>query len=204
MARNTQVAADHNAPPITDILARHVADHPSRGWSDEVDHEAHRTFMNWLGCAVGAARHDQTGIGIEQLEARVEAMPLGRLPRAAHAPRITLAGTDAGDEHVPTIAGAVLAMLEHDRLGRLGGRGLGVQQQLGRARVLAVDREVHAAVATGGAERPGHTRAEWTRLDRQRPSVSPQALYASHARGDTTLAALGSSGLRAFDEDCLR
>ena len=56
MARNTQVAADHNAPPITRILAEFVADHPSRGWSDAVDHEAHRTFLNWLGCAVGAAQ----------------------------------------------------------------------------------------------------------------------------------------------------
>ena len=56
MARNTQVAADHNAPPITRILAEFVAGHPSRGWSDAVDHEAHRTFLNWLGCAVGAAQ----------------------------------------------------------------------------------------------------------------------------------------------------
>ena len=58
MARNTQVAADPNAPPITQLLARFVATHPSRGWSDAVDHEAHRTFMNWVGCAVGAARHE--------------------------------------------------------------------------------------------------------------------------------------------------
>src|SRR5260370_1345207 len=55
MARNTQVEADLNAPPVTQILAKFVATHPSRGWSDAVDHEAHRTFMNWVGCAVGAA-----------------------------------------------------------------------------------------------------------------------------------------------------
>jgi hypothetical protein len=29
MARNTQVAADPDAPPVTQILARFVADHPS-------------------------------------------------------------------------------------------------------------------------------------------------------------------------------
>ena len=58
MARNTQVEADHDAPPITQILAKFVASHPSRGWSDAVEHEAHRTFMNWVGCAVGAARHE--------------------------------------------------------------------------------------------------------------------------------------------------
>ena len=57
MARNTQVAADPNAPPITRILAKFVATHPSRGWSEAVDHEACRTLLNWVWCAVGAARH---------------------------------------------------------------------------------------------------------------------------------------------------
>jgi 2-methylcitrate dehydratase PrpD len=57
MARNTQVAADHHAPP-SPTLARLRRRPPVRGWSDAVDHEAHRTFMNWLGCAVGAAQHD--------------------------------------------------------------------------------------------------------------------------------------------------
>ena len=31
MARNTPVAADHDAPPVTQILAQFVATHPSRG-----------------------------------------------------------------------------------------------------------------------------------------------------------------------------
>ena len=62
MARNTKVEADHNAPSITQILAKFVATHPSRGWSDAVDHEAHRTFMNWAGCAVGAAKHESAEI----------------------------------------------------------------------------------------------------------------------------------------------
>ena len=54
MTINTAVAADHNAPPITAQLARFVAEHPAQGWSDAVEHEAHRTFLNWLGCAIGA------------------------------------------------------------------------------------------------------------------------------------------------------
>lgn len=58
MAHNTQVDADLNAPPITKILAEFVVNHPSRGWSDEVEHDAHRTFMNWLGCAIGASQHE--------------------------------------------------------------------------------------------------------------------------------------------------
>ena len=55
MARNTQVNADTHAPPITQILARFVATHPSRKWSDAIELEAHRTFLNWLGCAIGGS-----------------------------------------------------------------------------------------------------------------------------------------------------
>ena len=58
MARNTVVNADTSAPAVTRILAEFVAQHPSRGWSEAVDHEAHRTFYNWLGCAIGAAHHE--------------------------------------------------------------------------------------------------------------------------------------------------
>ena len=55
MARNTQVSADLNAPPVTQLLARFVATHPgylAGGWSAAVDHEAHRTFTNWLGLSL--------------------------------------------------------------------------------------------------------------------------------------------------------
>ena len=58
MATNTTVKADHNAPPITRLLAEYITHHPSRGWGDDVNHEAHRTFLNWLGCAIGTARHE--------------------------------------------------------------------------------------------------------------------------------------------------
>ena len=92
MARNTQVAADHNAPPITKILADYVASHASRGWSDAVDHEAHRTFLNWAGCAVGAARHEAMEAAlaaIRMLQPAPQATLLGRGERvdmAAAAP----------------------------------------------------------------------------------------------------------------------
>ncbi|MFM2427507.1 MAG: 2-methylcitrate dehydratase, partial [Pseudomonadota bacterium] len=58
MTVNTAVTADHNAPAITAQLAHFVSQHPSQGWSDAVEHEAHRTFLNWLGCAIGAANHE--------------------------------------------------------------------------------------------------------------------------------------------------
>src|SRR4030081_1425613 len=81
MARNTQVAADPNAPPITQILAKFVATHPSRGWSDAVDHEAHRTFLNWVGCAVGAAKHEsaEAALGaVRMLQPAPQSSILGR------------------------------------------------------------------------------------------------------------------------------
>ena len=53
MAINTVVKADHHAPAITEMLARFAVSHPSRGWSDAVEREAHRTFANWVGCAIG-------------------------------------------------------------------------------------------------------------------------------------------------------
>jgi 2-methylcitrate dehydratase PrpD len=127
MARNTQVAADHNAPPITRILAEFVATHPSRGWSDAVDHEAHRTFMNWLGCAVGAAKHeaaDAALAAVRMLEPSAQATVLGRKDRvdmasAALVNGITSHTFDFDDTHLKTIihpagpvASAVLALAE--------------------------------------------------------------------------------------------
>jgi hypothetical protein len=50
MARNTIVKAEHNAPPITRILAEFIVGHPTNGWNPSVDQEAHRTFANWVGC----------------------------------------------------------------------------------------------------------------------------------------------------------
>jgi 2-methylcitrate dehydratase PrpD len=145
MARNTQVAADHNAPPITQILAQFVASHPSRGWSDAVDHEAHRTFMNWLGCAVGAAQHeaaDAALAAVRMLEPAPQATVLGRRERVDMASAALLNGItshtfDFDDTHLKTIihpagpvASAVLALAEHTGA---GGR------QLVDALVLGID-----------------------------------------------------------------
>src|SRR3954452_12186541 len=127
MARNTQVAADPNAPPVTQILAKFVATHPSRGWSDAVDHEAHRTFMNWVGCAVGAARHETaeaTLAAIRMLQPAAQSSVLGRADRvdmanAALVNGITSHTFDFDDTHLKTIihpagpvASAVLALAE--------------------------------------------------------------------------------------------
>src|ERR1700716_4333457 len=110
MARNTQVAADHNAPPITQILARFVASHPSRGWSDAVEHEAHRTFLNWVGCAVGASGHEsaQAALGaMRMLDPAPQASILARADKvdmagAALVNGITSHTFDFDDTHLKT------------------------------------------------------------------------------------------------------
>ena len=127
MARNTAVTADHNAPPITQMLARFVAAHPSRGWSDAVDAEAHRTLLNWLGCAVGAAHHESTTATLKAcqvLQPAAQAAVLGRKERvdvgsAALINGISSHTFDFDDTHLKTIihpagpvASALLALAE--------------------------------------------------------------------------------------------
>jgi 2-methylcitrate dehydratase PrpD len=127
MARNTKVEADHNAPPITQLLAKFVSSHPSRGWSDAVDHEAHRTFMNWAGCAVGAAKHEsaEAALGaVRMLQPAAQSSILGRAEKvdmasAALVNGITSHTFDFDDTHLKTIihpagpvASALLALAE--------------------------------------------------------------------------------------------
>jgi 2-methylcitrate dehydratase PrpD len=127
MARNTKVEADANAPPITRILAKFVSTHPSRGWGDAVDLEAHRTFLNWAGCAVGAATHASVEAALaaaRMLEPAPQASLLGRAERLDMASAALLNGIashtfDFDDTHLKTIihpagpvASALLALAE--------------------------------------------------------------------------------------------
>lgn len=136
MARNTQVCADADAPPITRALARFVATHPSRGWSDAIDHEAHRTLLNWIGCAVGAAHHEAVNASlaaVQMLQPAPQAAVLGRSERVDMAGAALVNGIashtfDFDDTHLRTIihpagpvASALLALGEHTGA---GGRAL--------------------------------------------------------------------------------
>ena len=127
MARNTQVAADLNAPPVTSILAKFVSSHPQRGWSHAVEHEAHRTFLNWVGCAVGASRHEsaEAALGaVRMLEPAPQSSILGRADKvdmasAALVNGITSHTFDFDDTHLKTVihpagpvASALLALAE--------------------------------------------------------------------------------------------
>jgi 2-methylcitrate dehydratase PrpD len=127
MALNTKIDADHNAPPVTRTLAEYIVNHPSRGWGEDVDHEAHRTFMNWLGCAVGAAHHEAAVAAlhaVQVLKPSEQATILGRAERvdiasAALINGITSHTFDFDDTHLKTIihpagpvCSAVLALAE--------------------------------------------------------------------------------------------
>ena len=127
MARNTKVPADHNAPPVTRTLAKLVATHPPRGWNDAVEKEAHRTFLNWAGCAIGAARHEsvEAALGaVNMLQPAGQSSVLGRRERvdmcgAALVNGIASHTFDFDDTHLKTIihpagpvASAVLALAE--------------------------------------------------------------------------------------------
>ncbi|MBI5720530.1 MAG: MmgE/PrpD family protein [Burkholderiales bacterium] len=163
MARNTQVAADHDAPPITQILARFVATHPARGWSDAVEHEAQRTFLNWVGCATGAATHEamQAALaGVSMLQPAPQATILGRAEKVDMAGAALLNGIsshtfDFDDTHLKTIihpagpvASAALALAEH-----LGASG----RALIDAMVLGID----VACRMGNVMYPEHYDRGW-------------------------------------------
>ncbi|HET7402868.1 MAG TPA: MmgE/PrpD family protein [Usitatibacter sp.] len=163
MALNTRGEADTNAPPVTQILAAFVAGHPSRGWSDAVEHEAHRTFLNWVGCAVGAARHESAQAAlaaVRMLEPAPQASVLGRVEKvdmasAALVNGITSHTFDFDDTHLRTIihpagpvASAVLALAEHQGLG-------------GRAAIDALVLGVDVECRVGNCIYPDHYDRGW-------------------------------------------
>jgi 2-methylcitrate dehydratase PrpD len=186
LAVNTRVAADTQAPPVTAILARFVGGHASRGWSDAVEREAHRTFYNWLGCAIGAAHHeaaDAALAAVAMLEPAAQCTVLGRTERidmasAALVNGITSHTFDFDDTHLKTIihpagpvAAAVLALAEH--------RGASGREVID-ALVLGID----VSCRIGNAMYPDHYDRGW------------------HITGSTGMlgAAAGCSRLLGLDE----
>ena len=163
MANDAQVAAVVDAPPVTRILADFVATHPSRGWEDSVEREAHRSFLNWVGCAIGASRHpavEAALAAVTELEPAAQAMILGRGERVDVASAALLNGIsshtfDFDDTHLKSIvhpagpvASAALALAEHRRA---SGR------ELVDAIVLGVDVECRV----GNAIYPDHYDRGW-------------------------------------------
>ena len=163
MALNTAVTADANAPAVTRALAQFVATHPSRGWSDAVDHEAHRTWLNWLGCAVGAAQHEAVAAAlaaVQMLQPAPQAQLLGRTERVDMASAALLNGIashtfDFDDTHLKTIihpagpvASALLALAE-------------VTGASGRALIDALVLGIDVSCRVGNAVYPEHYDRGW-------------------------------------------
>ena len=163
MAHNTTVAADTSAPPVTRILAEFVAGHPSRGWNDGVEREAHRTFLNWAGCAIGAAHHptlDAALAAVRELAPSAQATILGRSERVDIASAAMLNGIsshtfDFDDTHLKTIihpagpvASAALAVAEH-------------YGATGRALIDAIVLGVDVSCRVGNAIYPDHYDRGW-------------------------------------------
>jgi 2-methylcitrate dehydratase PrpD len=162
-ARNTTVNADANAPAITRLLGEFVAQHPTRGWSDAVDAQAHRTFANWAGCALGPAHHETVTAAlaaVQMLDPAPQAALLGRSERVDMASAALLNGIsshtfDYDDTHLKTIihpagpvAPAILALGE-----QIGASG----RQLIDALVLGVE----VSCRIGNAIYPDHYDRGW-------------------------------------------
>lgn len=163
MARNSTVKADANAPAITAQLAEFVTTHPSRGWGDDVEHQAHRTFANWVGCAIGPSGEDAVEAAltaVHELQPAQQASLLGRAEKVDIASAALINGIsshtwDFDDTHLKTIihpagpvAPAALALAEHLQLS-------------GRELIDALVLGVEVACRVGNAIYPDHYDRGW-------------------------------------------
>lgn len=112
---------------VTRTLARYVIDSRYAGIPEKVKHEAARSFLNWVGCAVGAARHETVERALAALapfSGPAQATVLGRgdrldIMQAALMNGITSHTFDFDDTHLKTVihpsgpvASAILALAE--------------------------------------------------------------------------------------------
>ena len=131
MTEKTTTTGQDNAPPVTRMLGRFVAEHPSAGWGGDVEREALRTLRNWLACAIGASRHpavDAALAAVAELAPSEQASILGRSERVDMASATLVNGIashlfDFDDTHLRTIihpagpvASAALALAEKSRM----------------------------------------------------------------------------------------
>src|SRR4051812_13935992 len=113
---------------VTKILAQFVVDSRYDAIPDTVRHEARRSVLNWLGCAVGACRHEGIDIALAALSefsGPAQATVLGRGERldimhAALLNGISSHMFDFDDTHLKTVihpsgpvASALLALAEY-------------------------------------------------------------------------------------------
>jgi 2-methylcitrate dehydratase PrpD len=112
---------------VTRTLARFVVGHCAADIPDRVRHEAARSFLNWVGCAIGGSRHETVECALAalaQFSGPPQASVLGRKERldimlAALMNGITSHTFDCDDTHLKTVihpsgpvASAILALAE--------------------------------------------------------------------------------------------
>jgi 2-methylcitrate dehydratase PrpD len=112
---------------VTRTLANFIVTHQYRDIPQEVRHEAARSFLNWMGCAVGACRHetvDRMLAALAEFSGPAQATVLGRGERVDAMLAALVNGTsshvfDFDDTHLKTVihpsgpvAAAILALAE--------------------------------------------------------------------------------------------
>lgn len=112
---------------ITKTLANFVVGHQYRDIPQGARHEAARSFLNWMGCAVGACRHetiDRALAALAEFSGPAQATVLGRGERVDAMLAALINGTsshifDFDDTHLKTVihpsgpvASAILALAE--------------------------------------------------------------------------------------------
>jgi len=127
----SDAVSDRALDSVTGILAAYVAGASPEALPDAVRKEAARTFLNWVGCAVGGARHETVDIALAALapfSGPAQASVLGRGERldALHAALINGISShvfDFDDTHLRTVihpggpvASALLAFAENRKV----------------------------------------------------------------------------------------
>ena len=112
---------------VTRTLARFIVGHSYTAIPEKVRHEAARSFLNWVGCAIGASRHETVEnalAALAEFSGPREATVLGREDKldimlAALMNGITSHTFDFDDTHLKTVihpsgpvASAILALAE--------------------------------------------------------------------------------------------
>jgi 2-methylcitrate dehydratase PrpD len=116
---------------VTRTLAKFIVGHRYQDVPDKVRHESARSFLNWVGCAVGASRHETVEralAALAEFSGPREATVLGRGDRLDIMLAALMNGTtshtfDFDDTHLKTIihpsgpvASAILALAERKRV----------------------------------------------------------------------------------------
>jgi len=114
---------------VTRTLAKFIVEHRYTDIPEKVRHEAARSFLNWVGCAIGASRHETVEnalAALAEFSGPREATVLGREDKldimlAALMNGITSHTFDFDDTHLKTVihpsgpvASAILALAERE------------------------------------------------------------------------------------------